>query len=65
MSMNNLASVLRGQGKCKRAEEMHRRALELKETLLARECSEIKNPPGVPALCALIPLGSTDVRRLW
>jgi hypothetical protein len=29
--MNNLAEVLRGQGKYEPAEEMHRRALELRE----------------------------------
>jgi len=60
MSINNLASVLRGQGKYKQAEEMHRQALELKETLLGRGC-----PSDVPTLCALTPLGSPDVRRLW
>jgi hypothetical protein len=47
MSMNNLAPVLRDQGKYKQAEEMHQQALELKETLLGRECSEIKDQPGV------------------
>jgi hypothetical protein len=47
MSMNNLASVLRDQGKYKQAEEMHRQALELKETLLGRECPGIKDQPDV------------------
>ena len=37
MSMNNLASVLRGQGKYKQAEEMHRQALTLQETVLGKE----------------------------
>jgi hypothetical protein len=50
--MNNRAPVLRDQGKYlyKQAEEMHRQALGLKETLLGRECPGIKNQPDVP-LC--------------
>ena len=35
--MNNLALVLRIQGKYEEAEEMHRRALELKEKVLGPE----------------------------
>jgi hypothetical protein len=35
--MNNLAEVLRSQGKYKAAEEMHRRALELWEQLFQQE----------------------------
>jgi len=50
MSMNNLASGLRDQGKYKHAEERHRQALELKETLLGRECPGINDQLDVP-LC--------------
>jgi hypothetical protein len=50
MGMNNLTSVLRDQGKYKQAEEVHRQALELKETLLGREYPGIKDQPDVP-LC--------------
>src|SRR5271170_2695987 len=35
--MNNLASVLGGQGKYEQAEEMHRQALGLSETVLGKE----------------------------
>jgi hypothetical protein len=52
MSMNNLASVLRDQGKYKHAEERHRQALELKETLLGRECPGINDQPDVRFVCA-------------
>jgi hypothetical protein len=34
--MNNLAIVLRDQGKYEQAEEMHRQALGLRETVLGR-----------------------------
>ena len=37
ISMNNLAEVLRDQGKYQAAEEMHRRALELKGKVLGPE----------------------------
>ena len=37
MSMNNLAVVLTGQGKYEQAEEMHRQALGLSETVLGKE----------------------------
>jgi hypothetical protein len=36
-SMGNLAGVLSRQGKYEQAEEMHRRTLELKETVLGKE----------------------------
>jgi tetratricopeptide (TPR) repeat protein len=36
-SMNNLALVLRDQGKYEEAEEMYRQALRLKETALGKE----------------------------
>jgi len=36
-SMNNLANVLDNQGKYEQAEEMHRQALRLKETVLGKE----------------------------
>jgi tetratricopeptide (TPR) repeat protein len=36
-SMNNLASVLSNQGKYEQAEEMHRQALRLRETVLGKE----------------------------
>ena len=36
-SMNNLAGVLSDQGKYKQAEEMHRQALGLYETVLGKE----------------------------
>ncbi|KAK8097365.1 kinesin light chain [Apiospora sp. TS-2023a] len=36
-SMNNLANVLKNQGKYVEAEEMHRRTLALRETVLSRE----------------------------
>ncbi len=35
--MNNLAEVLSRQGKHKEAEEMHRQALALRETVLGKE----------------------------
>jgi hypothetical protein len=35
--MNNLATVLRDQGKYVQAEEMHRQALRLSETVLGKE----------------------------
>jgi Flp pilus assembly protein TadD len=35
--MNNLAAVLSGQGKYEQAEEMHRQALGLCETVLGKE----------------------------
>ena len=35
--MNNLATVLSDQGKYEQAEEMHRQALELRETVLGKE----------------------------
>ena len=35
-SMNNLAEVLSSQGKYKEAEEMHRQALALRETVLGK-----------------------------
>jgi hypothetical protein len=35
--MNNLAAVLRGQGKREEAEEMHREALRPSETVLGKE----------------------------
>ena len=35
--MNNLAEVLNRQGKCEEAEEMHRQAISLKETVLGKE----------------------------
>ena len=37
MSMNNLAMVLRNQGKYEQAEEMHRQVLKLSETVLGKE----------------------------
>ena len=37
MTMNNLALVLSRQGKYGEAEEMHRQALALKETVLGKE----------------------------
>jgi Flp pilus assembly protein TadD len=37
MSMNNLAFVLRDQGKHEQAEEIHRQTLEPKETALGKE----------------------------
>ena len=37
MSMNNLAIVLSDQGKYEQAEEMHRQALGLSETVLGKE----------------------------
>jgi tetratricopeptide (TPR) repeat protein len=37
MSMNNLATVLRDQGKYEQAEEMYRQALRLRETILGKE----------------------------
>ena len=37
MSMNNLAEVLRHQGKYEQAEEMRRQALGLRETVLGKE----------------------------
>ena len=36
-SMNNLALVLRGQGKYEQAEEMHRQVLRLMETVLGKQ----------------------------
>ena len=36
-SMNNLARVLDNQGKYEEAEEMHRQALALRETVLGKE----------------------------
>jgi hypothetical protein len=36
-SMNKLANVLSNQGKYERAEEMHRQALGLSETVLGKE----------------------------
>jgi len=36
-SMSNLAEVLNRQGKCEEAEEMHRQAVSLKETVLGKE----------------------------
>ena len=36
-SMNNLAGVLRDKGKSKQAEEKHRQALRLRETVLGKE----------------------------
>jgi hypothetical protein len=36
-SMNNLAAVLSGQGKYEQAEEIHRQALGLRETVLGKE----------------------------
>jgi hypothetical protein len=38
-SMNNLAGVLREQGKYEQAEEMHRQVLGLSETVLGKEHS--------------------------
>jgi Flp pilus assembly protein TadD len=35
--MNNLAGVLSGQGRYEQAEEMHRQALRLSETMLGKE----------------------------
>jgi tetratricopeptide (TPR) repeat protein len=35
--MNNLATVLRDQGKYEQAEEMHRQVLGLRETVLGKE----------------------------
>jgi tetratricopeptide (TPR) repeat protein len=35
--MNNLAGALRSQGKYEQAEEMHRQALRLRETVLGKE----------------------------
>jgi Flp pilus assembly protein TadD len=35
--MNNLARVLGDQGKCEQAEEIHRQALRLRETVQSRE----------------------------
>src|SRR5271168_3114181 len=35
--MNNLATVMSSRGKCERAEEMHREALKLRETVLRKE----------------------------
>ena len=40
MSMNNLAEVLRHQGNYEQAEEMHRQALRLRETVLGKEHPE-------------------------
>lgn len=37
MSMDNLVEVRRGQGKYEAAEQMHRRALELREKVLGPE----------------------------
>jgi tetratricopeptide (TPR) repeat protein len=36
-SMNNLATVLRDQGKYEQAEEMYRHALRLRQTVLGKE----------------------------
>ena len=35
--MNNLAGALRSQGKYEQAEEMHRQALRLRETVMGKE----------------------------
>jgi hypothetical protein len=50
--MNNLATVLSDQGKYEEAEEMHRQALGLRETVLGREHPDTltsMNKPGDPA----------------
>ena len=38
--MSNLALVLRDQGKYEEAEEMHRQAIRLRETVLGKEHSK-------------------------
>jgi hypothetical protein len=41
-SMNNLAGILRDQGKYEQAEEMLRQALRLRETVLGEEHPDIR-----------------------
>jgi hypothetical protein len=45
MNMNNLATVLRDQGKYEQPEEMHRQALRLREIMLVAILKFVLQPP--------------------